>query len=58
MLRVQVRRLTSPRPPGSPPLLLTSCHMWCRLKRSIVVSAVRTVPGGMIGIRISLVNVF
>ena len=25
MLRVQVRRLTSPRPAGSPHLLLTSC---------------------------------
>jgi len=28
MLRVQVRRLTPPRPPGSPHLPLTSCHVW------------------------------
>ena len=57
MLRVQVRRLTPPRPPSSPHFLLMSCHVWCRRKRSMLVSAVRTLPGGMIGIRISLVNV-
>jgi hypothetical protein len=57
MLRVQVQRLTPLRPPVSPHLLLTSCHVWCRRKQSMLVSAVRTLPGGMIGIRISLVNV-
>ena len=57
MLRVQVRRLTPPRPPSSPHFLLMSYHVWCRRTRSMLVSAVRALPGGMIGIRISLVNV-
>ena len=58
MLRVQVRRITPPRPPESPAPpadLLASAA-----QAPTVYAGIRRpyLPGGMIGIRMSLVNAF